>query len=309
MLKRVTLLILPEALAWCRQGLARFPNDTELLFEQASAIRSSGRPRRRRVQPAHAAADSPESCTGQGGVDQGLRGCRGVQHSCLVYRGQGRAAEAEAQWAQAVLAERPVPTCRRVGLRRADPFLGKRQSRGQELEQILHRPDSVPNGAEASARQQALAQQQALRPAGAGLQTYSREFYIQQQLSAYRSAKEVVPHVLELLRPQCIIDVGCGVGSWLAVFREHGITDVLGVDSACLDLDLLQIPRERCLGTIWPSLWKPSRQFDRALSLEVAEHLPAECAATFAASLVRLAARGFVLRRRALPRRYSITFQ
>ncbi len=72
--------------------------------------------------------------------------------------------------------------------------------------------------------------QQASRPASAGLPTYSREFYIQQHSSAYRSAKEVVPHVLELLRPQCIVDVGCGVGSWLAVFREYGITDVLGVD-------------------------------------------------------------------------------
>ena len=272
-----------EALAWCRQGLARFPNDTEILFEQASLLAAQGD---------LGGAETnllmllriPESAHWASGVDQGLRGYKARHSLALVYRGQGRAAEAEAQW-RAVLAERPgyVPAARALG----ELILG--QQRGQELEQILHRPYSLPNGAEASASLQAPAQQQESQPAGAGLQSYSREFYIQQHLSAYRSAKEVVPHVLELLRPQCIIDVGCGSGSWLAVFREHGITDVLGVDSAGLDLDLLQIPREQFLARDLAQPLKLSRQFDLALSLEVAEHLPAECASTFVASLVRLA--------------------
>ena len=76
------------------------------------------------------------------------------------------------------------------------------------------------------------------------MQPYSRDILMHNHGGAYRSAKEVVPHVLELLKPESVVDVGCGVGSWLAVFREHGIDDFLGVDGAYVDLDLLQIPPE-----------------------------------------------------------------
>src|SRR5262245_22788740 len=38
-----------------------------------------------------------------------------------------------------------------------------------------------------------------------------------------RSAEQVVPLVLELIRPRSVIDVGCGTGSWLAVFQEAGV--------------------------------------------------------------------------------------
>ncbi len=73
------------------------------------------------------------------------------------------------------------------------------------------------------------------------------------------------------------------------MFREYGIDDVLGVDGANLDLDLLQIPRERFRPHDLTQPLHLGRQFDLALSLEVAEHLPAERAATLVASLVRLA--------------------
>ena len=121
------------------------------------------------------------------------------------------------------------------------------------------------------------------------MQPYSRDILMHNHVCVSCSAKEVVPHILELLRPESVVDVGCGVGSWLAVFREHGIEAFLGVDGAYVDGDLLQIPLEKFLP---PDLSKPlqlDRRFDLAVSLEVAEHLPEECAATFVASLVALA--------------------
>jgi tetratricopeptide (TPR) repeat protein len=120
-------------------------------------------------------------------------------------------------------------------------------------------------------------------------QPYSRELLTHNHVGAYRSAKEVVPHVLELLRPKSVVDVGCGVGSWLAVFQEHGIDDFLGVDGAYVDLDLLQIPQDKFRPHDLTQLLQLDRQFDLAVSLEVAEHLPAEYAASFVASLVGLA--------------------
>lgn len=36
--------------------------------------------------------------------------------------------------------------------------------------------------------------------------------------------------MLELYTPESVVDVGCGVGTWLAAFAQHGVDDVLGVD-------------------------------------------------------------------------------
>jgi len=46
------------------------------------------------------------------------------------------------------------------------------------------------------------------------------------------SANEIVPYILELLpeKPKSVIDIGCGPGQWLKVFKDNGIENVLGVD-------------------------------------------------------------------------------
>jgi 2-polyprenyl-3-methyl-5-hydroxy-6-metoxy-1,4-benzoquinol methylase len=62
------------------------------------------------------------------------------------------------------------------------------------------------------------------------MQPYTANFFDQLQAGALRSARAVVPYLLNLLRPVSVIDVGCGRGAWLAVFREQGVQDVLGID-------------------------------------------------------------------------------
>src|SRR5690348_11630731 len=42
-----------------------------------------------------------------------------------------------------------------------------------------------------------------------------------------RSAAIVTPVLIELFRPESVIDVGCGTGLWLSAFRQRGVTDVL----------------------------------------------------------------------------------
>ena len=44
------------------------------------------------------------------------------------------------------------------------------------------------------------------------------------------SARVVVPLLVEATSPRSVVDVGCGIGSWLAAFQEAGVEDVLGVD-------------------------------------------------------------------------------
>jgi len=119
--------------------------------------------------------------------------------------------------------------------------------------------------------------------------TYSREFYEQQQRGSLRSARTMLPHVFELVRPASVVDVGCGVGTWLAAARELGLRDVVGLDGDYVDRGMLQIPAELFRPTDLRRPFSVDRSFDLAVSLEVAEHLPVESAMTFVRSITGLA--------------------
>lgn len=119
--------------------------------------------------------------------------------------------------------------------------------------------------------------------------SYTTAFFEELKEGMARSAAVIVPLVVTLIQPMSVVDVGCGEGIWLAAFRSHGVTDVLGIDGSYVDRRRLQIDADRFQAA---DLAKPlllPRQFDLAVSLEVAEHLPPESASTFVASLVRLA--------------------
>jgi SAM-dependent methyltransferase len=98
----------------------------------------------------------------------------------------------------------------------------------------------------------------------------------------------VVPLVLSLIQPRRVIDVGCGLGSWLSIFREFGVDDILGLDGDYVNPKELQIPAERFVTADLTQPLLITERFDLAVSLEVAEHLPAQSASTFVDSLTRL---------------------
>jgi SAM-dependent methyltransferase len=118
---------------------------------------------------------------------------------------------------------------------------------------------------------------------------YTKRFYEEIRGGSTQSAEVIVPLVLDLLPVQSVVDVGCGDGSWLGVFRNLGVGEILGIDGEYVDRNLLQIPQDRFQSA---DLAKPldlQRVFDLAISMEVAEHLPPESASPFVASLCRLA--------------------
>ena len=118
---------------------------------------------------------------------------------------------------------------------------------------------------------------------------YAADYYAALRGGSRRSAEVVVPIILELVHPRSVVDVGCGTGSWLAVFRQHGIEDILGVDGAHVSPELLEIPRDRFLPRDLSRPLRLGRTFDLAICAEVAEHLPPDCAGTLVESLTRLA--------------------
>lgn len=119
---------------------------------------------------------------------------------------------------------------------------------------------------------------------------YTPKFY--RELDSTReSAREVLPIILELVKPASIVDLGCGAGHWLAAASELGVRDFLGVDGSWALKAQLAIPREKLLVHDLGTALKLERKFDLALSLEVAEHLPASRAPAFVQTLCEAADR------------------
>jgi SAM-dependent methyltransferase len=118
---------------------------------------------------------------------------------------------------------------------------------------------------------------------------YSTTFYSWQQHGSLSSAEVIVPLVLELFPCRSIIDVGCGVGTWLSIFDRCGVKDYVGIDGSYVSLDMLKIPTSRFQAADVSLLRGFNRRYDLACSLEVAEHLPESCAAQFVSALVAAA--------------------
>jgi SAM-dependent methyltransferase len=118
---------------------------------------------------------------------------------------------------------------------------------------------------------------------------YTDEFFETIRNGSKCSAKVIAPIVLRLIQPKSIVDIGCGDGSWLSVFRELGVNDVVGLDGNYVDRRMLQIPDSCFVAMNLISPFTLSRTFDLAISLEVAEHLPANSAEGFVDSLTKLA--------------------
>lgn len=117
---------------------------------------------------------------------------------------------------------------------------------------------------------------------------YTDEFYQDYVGGSRRSAREIIPLVLDLVEVNRVIDVGCGLGTWLSVFAEYGVKDVFGIDGDHIDMGMLEIPKSRFLPLDLKKPFRMDRQFDLVVSLEVAQNLPHECAAGFINCLTSL---------------------
>jgi SAM-dependent methyltransferase len=118
---------------------------------------------------------------------------------------------------------------------------------------------------------------------------YTSTFYKTYQQESQGSARGVLPHVLRMFAPTSVVDIGCGVGTWLSVLSEFGVARTLGVDGAYVDKDQLLIDRAAFRSHDLSTPLGLGERFDLAVSLEVAEHIVAASAGTFVESLVRAA--------------------
>jgi SAM-dependent methyltransferase len=118
---------------------------------------------------------------------------------------------------------------------------------------------------------------------------YNPSFYAQFDDESSRAARVCVPLIVELLTPKSVLDIGCGIGQWLVAFAAQGVQDYLGIDGPHIKDNQLRIPTERFRRRDLSQPLRLEQSFDLAVSLEVAEHLPASRAGAFVQLLVSAA--------------------
>ena len=121
----------------------------------------------------------------------------------------------------------------------------------------------------------------------AGNEAYDEKFYHLQKDGSYRSASIVLPALMKYVRPRSVIDIGCGVGTWLAVWKNFGV-EIHGVDGDYVDRSQLLIPEENFHPANLEKRLSVNAKFDLVETLEVAEHLTPARADSFVEDLTKL---------------------
>lgn len=116
---------------------------------------------------------------------------------------------------------------------------------------------------------------------------YSNEFFDYINRGSIDSARVVTALLIEWLKPESVLDVGCGAGAWCRVWMDGGVRTVVGVDGTYVDMKSILIPESSFVARDLSRQFHLDRRFDIVVSLEVAEHIPGESADVFVDNLAR----------------------
>jgi len=117
---------------------------------------------------------------------------------------------------------------------------------------------------------------------------YNNFFYKDQMSGSLRSAHEVAKVLKQYFSPSSLLDVGCGVGTWMKAFSENfsGL-DYFGVDGEYVKAKDLVVEKPHFRGMDISQPFNLDKKFDLVISLEVGEHIAHEKAAVFVENICR----------------------
>lgn len=120
---------------------------------------------------------------------------------------------------------------------------------------------------------------------------YTHDFYddlLTHKDNTIYVAEKVYSILLDSMEINSIVDVGCGVGTWLYAAQEFGRTDILGIDGDWVSEEQLVIPCNKFRRQDLNESIMVERRFDLVQTMEVAEHLKPERADGFVDDLTKL---------------------
>lgn len=91
----------------------------------------------------------------------------------------------------------------------------------------------------------------------------------------------ILPILFQVFKPDSVLDVGTGLGTWLKVCKDLGVREILGIDGEYVDMSKVVIPHEHFLHKDLIQLTHLDKSYDLTICLEVAEHLPESHAQNF----------------------------
>lgn len=112
-------------------------------------------------------------------------------------------------------------------------------------------------------------------------------YFHDEQIHNTKAAEVIIPIVMELVKPSSILDIGCGIGTWLKVCKNLGIKNYFGIESHFVDSSKMLISLDKYLLHDLNTPIFLDKQFDLVISLEVAEHLGEDAAETFVETLIK----------------------
>lgn len=88
-----------------------------------------------------------------------------------------------------------------------------------------------------------------------------------------KAAKIILPILFDVYHPKSVLDVGCGLGSWIKVCQDDFNVDICGIDGPWLDKELLYVSEEKILIKDLTKEIQLNKKYNMVISLEVAEHI------------------------------------
>ena len=102
----------------------------------------------------------------------------------------------------------------------------------------------------------------------------------------YKSAKIILPIIFKYYKPNSVIDIGCGIGSWLKAVNEIGVNKFIGIDGNEIEEKFLLVSRKYIkIDNLETHENINNEKYDLAMSIEVAEHLHNSCSVNFIETL------------------------
>ncbi len=102
---------------------------------------------------------------------------------------------------------------------------------------------------------------------------YNDDFFEDIEMQTAPSAEAVVSILMSEFKPESVVDVGCGIGVYLSIFKKNGAS-VFGIDGSKSAKDNLKISESEFMLFDLRNQHDSNSKYDICMCFEVAEHIP-----------------------------------